>query len=166
MKKTFLLPIIFCTTLLIAILVKLFIIDIVVVSGSSMCPTIKDGDVIFINKLEYGIVKPFSSSFIKQWKEPQKNDVIIYLYNNKMVVKRCIATEFTPLEFYKDSEYSMKVNDKIIPLTEQQYHRIKNSPVVPEGMILAVGDNYLESIDSRNYGFISVENIIGKVLCK
>lgn len=95
-----------------------------------------------------------------------KNDVIIYLYNNKMVVKRCIATEFTPLEFYKDSEYSMKVNDKIIPLTEQQYHRIKNSPVVPEGMILAVGDNYLESIDSRNYGFISVENIIGKVLCK
>ena len=166
MKKTFLLPIIFCTTLLIAILVKLFIIDIVVVSGSSMYPTIKDGDVIFINKLEYGIVKPFSSSFIKQWKEPQKNDVIIYLYNNKMVVKRCIATEFTPLEFYKVSEYSMKVNDKIIPLTEQQYHRIKNSPVVPEGMILAVGDNYLESIDSRNYGFISVENIIGKVLCK
>lgn len=72
MKKTFLLPIIFCTTLLIAILVKLFIIDIVVVSGSSMYPTIKDGDVIFINKLEYGIVKPFSSSFIKQWKEPQK----------------------------------------------------------------------------------------------
>ena len=49
MKKTFLLPIIFCTTLLIAILVKLFIIDIVVVSGSSMYPTIKDGDVIFID---------------------------------------------------------------------------------------------------------------------
>ena len=49
------------------------------------------------------------------------------------------------LEFYKDSEYSMKVNDKIIPLTEQQYHRIKNSPVVPEGMILAVGDNSARS---------------------
>ncbi|MBQ1197204.1 MAG: signal peptidase I, partial [Spirochaetaceae bacterium] len=122
--------------------------------------------IIFINKLAYGIVQPFSSSFLVQWDSPKENDVVIYLYNDKMVVKRCIATEFTPLEFYQDSEYNMEVNNKNIPLKEEQFQRIKNSYFVPEGMILAIGDNYAESVDSRNYGFVSVKNIIGKVLCK
>ena len=153
-KKTISIPIIFCLTFLLAIFVKLFILDIVVVSGTS------------INKLAYGIVKPFSSSFFIQWKTPKQNDIVIYLYNDKMVVKRCVATELTPLEYSNNSEYSVKVNEKLIPLTEQQFHRIKNSDRVPQGMIFAVGDNYLESVDSRNYGFVSVNNIIGKVLCK
>ncbi len=165
-KKQISLPIIFFLTLLMALFVKLFILDIVVVSGTSMQPAIKDGQTIFINKLAYGIVKPFSSSFFIQWKTPKEDDIVIYLYNDKMVVKRCVATELTPMEYFVNSEYSMKVNEKIIPLSESQYHRIKNSFCVPQGMIFAVGDNYLESVDSRNYGFVSVENIIGKVLCK
>lgn len=165
-KKQISLPIIFFLTFLIALFVKLFILDIVVVSGKSMMPNIKDGQTIFINKLAYGIVRPFSSSFLVQWKTPKENDIVIYLYNDKMVVKRCVATEFTPLVFSQNSEYNMEVNEKIIPLKEEQYHRIKNSSFVPEGMILAIGDNYAESVDSRNYGFVSVKNIIGKVLCK
>ncbi|MEE0879409.1 MAG: signal peptidase I [Treponemataceae bacterium] len=165
-KKQISLPLIFLITLTIAFLIKLFVLDIVLVSGTSMMPNIKDGEIIFINKLAYGIVQPFSSSFLVQWDTPKENDVVIYLYNDKMVVKRCIATEFTPLEFYQDSEYNMEVNNKNIPLKEEQFQRIKNSYFVPEGMILAIGDNYAESVDSRNYGFVSVKNIIGKVLCK
>jgi signal peptidase I len=165
-KKQISLPLIFLITLTIAFLIKLFVLDIVLVSGTSMMPNIKDGEIIFINKLAYGIVQPFSSSFLVQWDSPKENDVVIYLYNDKMVVKRCIATEFTPLEFYQDSEYNMEVNNKNIPLKEEQFQRIKNSYFVPEGMILAIGDNYAESVDSRNYGFVSVKNIIGKVLCK
>jgi signal peptidase I len=165
-KKQISLPIVFLITLIIAFLIKLFVLDIVVVSGTSMMPNIKDGQTIFINKLAYGIVRPFSSSFLVQWKTPKENDIVIYLYNDKMVVKRCVATEFTPLVFSQNSEYNMEVNEKIIPLKEEQYHRIKNSSFVPEGMILAIGDNYDESVDSRNYGFVSVKNIIGKVLCK
>ena len=165
-KKQISLPVIFLITLLIAFLIKLFVLDIVLVSGTSMLPNIKDGQTIFINKLAYGIVRPFSSSFLVQWDSPKENDVVIYLYNDKMVVKRCVATEFTPLEFSQNTEYSMKVNEKIIPLKEEQYQRIKNSFFVPEGMVLAIGDNYAESVDSRNYGFVSVKNVIGKVLCK
>jgi signal peptidase I len=165
-KKQISLPIIFLITLIFAFLIKLFVLDIVVVSGTSMMPNIKDGQTIFINKLAYGIVRPFSSSFLVQWDTPKENDVVIYLYNDKMVVKRCVATEFTPLVFSQNSEYNMEVNEKLIPLKEEQYQRIKNSSFVPEGMILAIGDNYAESVDSRNYGFVSVKNIIGKVLCK
>ena len=165
-KKQISLPIIFLITLIFAFLIKLFVLDIVLVSGTSMMPNIKDGQTIFINKLAYGIVRPFSSSFLVQWDTPKENDVVIYLYNDKMVVKRCVATEYTPLVFSQKSEYNIEVNEKVLPLKEEQYQRIKNSFFVPEGMILAIGDNYAESVDSRNYGFVSVKNVIGKVLCK
>ena len=59
-KKQISLPIIFLITLIFAFLIKLFVLDIVVVSGTSMMPNIKDGQTIFINKLAYGIVRPFS----------------------------------------------------------------------------------------------------------
>lgn len=148
------------------IILKLFILDIVFVSGDSMETSIHDGQLIVINKLAYGIVKPFSTDFFVQWDSPKTNDIICYLYNNKSVIKRCVATELTPLEFYTNTEYSVKVNEKIIPLTDAQYHRLKNSFIVPQGMCFAVGDNYLKSIDSRNYGFVSIKNVTGKVLCK
>jgi signal peptidase I len=60
----------------------------------------------------------------------------------------------------------MKVGEKIIPLTEAQYQRIKYDSFVPEGTVLCVGDNYAESVDSRNYGFVKTNSILGKVLWK
>ena len=62
--------------------------------------------------------------------------------------------------------YTVKVGDNEIPLTESQYMRLKDAAQVPEGYILAVGDNYEVSVDSRDYGFVSVKNVLGKVLCK
>ena len=56
--------------------------------------------------------------------------------------------------------------EKAIPLTEIQYANLKKSQKVPEGYILAVGDNYAQSFDSRNYGFVSVKNILGKIICR
>ena len=53
---------------------------------------------------------------------------------------------------------------KKIPLTEYQYQRIKYDSFVPENTILAVGDNYEKSVDSRDYGFVPTKNILGKVL--
>ena len=93
-------------------------------------------------------------------------DVVIYLYNNKIVVKRCVACEGQSLEYSSNPIYTVKVGDNEIPLTESQYMRLKDAAQVPEGYILAVGDNYEVSVDSRDYGFVSVKNVLGKVLCK
>ena len=62
--------------------------------------------------------------------------------------------------------YTLRVGDSIIPLTQEQYLNLKNSSAVPKGYILAIGDNYEVSVDSRTYGFVSERNILGKVLCK
>ena len=60
----------------------------------------------------------------------------------------------------------MNWTEKSIPLTEQQYLNLKDIKKVPEGRILAVGDNYIESVDSRDYGFVSTANVLGKALWK
>lgn len=162
------LPLIFFILLglFLGVFLKLFVFDIVKISGSSMEPALKNNQTVFINKLAYGIVKPFSSSFIIQWKSVQKNDVVIFLVDNSMVVKRCIATQNDALEFLGDSEYSLKVNGIFVPLTQSQFQFLKDFSCVPKGKVLLIGDNYESSIDSRDFGFIPQENIIGKVICK
>ena len=152
----------------IGIFLRVFIIDTEKVAGTSMEPTISEGETVFINKLAYGIENPFSHELFVQWASPEPGDIIVYYMNNKLVMKRCVATEFMPLDFSKDSGYILSVggteNPLEIPLTEQQYQRIKYNTSVPEGTVLAIGDNYDESVDSRNYGFIEVNCILGKVI--
>ncbi len=147
----------------IGIILKLFVVDIVTVSGSSMEPTLQSGSTVFINRLAYGIAKPFGAELVTQWANPKKGDIVLYLYNNKMVVKRCEGISGEALDFSKDSEYII-VGEKQFPLSEGQFQRIKFDTVIPEGTILAIGDNPAQSVDSRDYGFIPVKNILGKVI--
>lgn len=151
---------------IIAICLKLFVFDIDTVSGTSMEPAIKDKQSVTINKLAYGIIKPFSNTLWFSWASPKPGDIIFFYQNNKPVIKRCIAVEFEVLDFSANTSYSLRVGDKEIPLTEYQFQRIKFNTFVPENTILAVGDNYDKSVDSRDYGFIPVKNILGKIVCK
>jgi len=152
--------------IMLGIILKLFVIDFLHVSGISMEGTIHNGSVILVNKLAYGLVKPGSSKLLFQWSEPRTGDIVIYLYDNKIVVKRCVAVGGTHLDYLSGSEYSLRVDGKKIILTEEQYHHLKNTVSVPDGYILAIGDNYAQSVDSRTYGFVPVNNILGKVLCR
>ncbi len=148
---------------------KLFVIDVLNISGNSMNPTLKNGSKVVVNKLAYGIVKPFSGEFYFQWKEPERGDVVIYLHDNKIVVKRCVAVGGDHLEFLQNSGYSVKVaetDSAEIPLTPLQYQKMKKFGKIPEGYIFALGDNLSDSIDSRDYGFVSVKNIAGKIVGK
>ncbi len=148
----------------IGIFLRIFIINVEKVSGTSMEPSIKEGDTVFVNKLAYGIANPATGRLVVQWAEPKIDDIIVYYMNDKLVMKRCVATENMPLDFSKDSGYSFTVGGTEIPLTEQQYQRLKYDESVPDGTVLAIGDNYEESVDSRTYGFIEVDSIIGKVI--
>ena len=155
-----------CVALFVGSLIKFELVDILHVSGLSMSPALKDGDTLVVNKLAYGLNIPYGSSLLVQWAKPKAGDIVIYLYNNKIVVKRCVAVEFTPLAYSTDPVYTLHVGDKEITLTESQYQNLQHSSSVPEGYILAIGDNYEKSIDSRTYGFVSVKNILGRVSCR
>ena len=129
-----------------------------------MEPNVKDKSSVIVGKLSFGLVKPFGDDLIIQWGSPKPDDIILYYYNNKTVIKRCVAVAGDTLEFSAFQGYSVCAGENTIPLKESQYQRLKHNSVVPKGMIFAVGDNYAESIDSRDYGFVSEKNILGKVL--
>ena len=149
---------------LLGAILKLFVFDVLKVSGISMEPTLKDNSVVIVNKLSYGLVIPFKYNFFFTWNKPQANDIVIFLHDNKIVIKRCVATSGQELDFLHDTEYSLIVGNKKIILTEEQFSKMKQFNKVPEGYILAIGDNYYNSVDSRSYGFISEKNVIGKII--
>lgn len=155
-----------CLGLAAGLLLKLFVVDVLHVSGRSMWPALRDGDTLVVNKLAYGLARPYGERLLVQWREPLAGDVVIYLYDNKIVVKRCVATGGEHLAYSSDTVYTLTVGGTRIPLTDAQYQQLKDIDAVPDGYILAVGDNYEESVDSRTYGFVPVRNVLGKVLCR
>lgn len=154
------------TGICIGLFLKLFVVDIMRVTGDSMEPALHDGNLVVINKLAYGLVIPFSSRLLIQWASPKKGDIVIYLYNDNYVIKRCCATGSIPLEYSNDSQYTLIVEGEKYPLSERQYHLMYESKSVPYGTILAIGDNHSVSVDSRSYGFVPEKNILGKALCR
>lgn len=61
---------------------------------SSMMPSLMSNDHIFVNKLVYGIRKPFSSQWIVRWGEPRRGDVIVFRRqggNSQFYIKRVVG---------------------------------------------------------------------------
>ena len=164
MAKKSRLPVFIFSGIFLGVIIKIFVFDILTVSGSSMSPSLKDGSRVCVNRLAYGIALPFAGKFIVQWATPERGDAVIYLHEDKIVVKRCVLVAGDNLEFCADSDYNLVVGGNKISLTRTQYEKLSSFERVPDGYIFALGDNYSESVDSRTYGFVSVKNITGKII--
>lgn len=159
----------FCIGIIIALFLKTFVFDILYISGESMLPTLQPSSFIIINKLHFGIVKPFDNKLLVQWNKPQRGDIVLFPYNNRFVIKRCVAIEGDTLVFSTESGYTLTIEcgddqqgELVMELTESQYQRLKHATHVPQDMIFVLGDNRAQSVDSREYGFVSTKNILAK----
>lgn len=112
--------------MLVLLFAKLFAMDIVVVSGSSMEPTLTDGQVLILLKSAYWI------------SEPKTDDIVVVQHGTEQYIKRIAAC---PGEVPPDEED---------PLPENRYY--------------ILGDNRDVSIDSRSFGSIPKNLIIGRIL--
>ncbi len=175
MKKKFLfLP--FALLCSVLIFVHYFIIDIRRVSGHSMEPTLVDGQYVVILKIAYGLYLPFKKRYAIRWLQPESGDIVCYMMHGRNVIKHCVKTGGAMLHFSRPSKilgsYAELHLDGInIPLTAEHYYHLGGSlpaaqQKVPKSFILALGDNLAESYDSRDYGFVSIDSIYGKLLWK
>ena len=133
-----------------------FVIDFfvarVIVDGHSMNPGINDGDLMLVNKVAY------------QFSEIDYGDVIVFPYPNnpeKDYIKRVIAKEGDIIETIDGLVY---VNGEMINeyYLDPDAKQTIPQTIVPEGEVYVLGDNRNNSSDSRRWGTLPEEDIIGK----
>jgi len=79
---------------LVALLLRTFIIEAFTIPSGSMIPTLAVGDFLFVNKLSYGLRVPFRNGHFADWSIPERGDVIVFVFpcNEKQdYIKRVVG---------------------------------------------------------------------------
>lgn len=156
---------------LIALTVRWGIAEAYVIPTGSMEPTLQVGDRIFINKMAYGVRVPFSKVWLTKFTEPQRGDVIVFKYpgdENIFYVKRVIGLPGDEVEYTDKGELfvnQQKIDEsKYETKLTSEFHQAFGPVHVPEHQLFMMGDNRDNSSDSRVWGFLPEENILGKAV--
>ncbi|MBU1205395.1 MAG: signal peptidase I [Proteobacteria bacterium] len=160
--------------LLLALLIRTFVVQAFKIPSGSMEPTLVIGDHILVNKFIYGIKFPFTSIRLFPLYKPQRGEVVVFIYPldpSKDFIKRVVAVEGDTVKivnkklFINGSEaadsYAVYKEDTVFPAEMQK--RDNFGPVtVPPGSLFVMGDNRDRSLDSRFWGFVPLEDLRGK----
>ncbi len=68
------------TAVLIALVLRAFVVEAFTIPSGSMIPTLAVGDFLFVNKLAYGVRLPFGDKMVTQWSSPERGDVVVFVY--------------------------------------------------------------------------------------
>ena len=155
----------FCTVMIVLLLLNTFVIKLAIVDGSSMYPTLHDNQLMLVLRPGY---------------EPTQGDVIVIhtgksILSRDYIVKRVIATQGQSVTIDYDLD-EVTVEDVTLP--EPYLNFEEEDPMlprddravvhytVPEGCVFVMGDNRNHSADSRSdkYGMIDANIIVGKVV--
>ncbi|MCH5193083.1 MAG: signal peptidase I [Oscillospiraceae bacterium] len=157
------------------ILIFTFILRIANVDGESMLPTLTDGDRLVVSHLFYtpaaGDIVIVNSTTGTVYGESSRLETIPGL--NKIIVKRIIAVGGQEVNINFDSgevfvDGTLLDEPYINELTKADEGAHNYPVIVPDGYVFVMGDNRMNSTDSRRdvVGFVSEEDIIGKVILR
>lgn len=157
--------------LVLAIIIRTFLIQAFVIPTGSMRLTLLEKDRILVNKLRYGPKIPFSKWRLPGFGKPRRGDVVVFIYPEdpkRDFIKRLIAVGGETLEIREGKIY---INDEMIttPLINNIYYYNRDKfgqpgqkIKVPQGHYYVLGDNSASSKDSRYWGFVPEELMIGR----
>ncbi|SDH54421.1 type I signal peptidase. Serine peptidase. MEROPS family S26A [Alteribacillus persepolensis] len=155
----------FAVVLLIVFIVRTFFFANYMVHGESMMPTIENGERLIINKIGY------------EFSEPDRFDLVVFHANEESdYIKRVIGLPGDRIEYRDDTLYinGEPYEEKYLtPMKNQMrtgqdftndftLEEITGKQQVPEGKVFVLGDNRQNSMDSRQLGFIDMDEIVGK----
>ena len=141
-----------------AFFIKNTLVEVFAVPTSSMTPTIQTGDRIIVEKITY------------RFSAPRVGDIIVFKSPENLEVKfgqRVIAEEDDTVEIRGDGK--IYINQKLFlkQFSDILYfsgnYAIKDPYLVQKNTYFTMGDNHNNSRDSRYYGAIPRQNVIGRV---
>lgn len=131
------------------------------VQGPSMLPSYADGQVLFVNRLAYGIQGPIIGDYLWIWKAPGLGDPVVVRRPDSSiwVVKRVAGLPGMPLRV---SGHRLTIGSRTVALSPAQEYWLQACPRVPSGEVFLLGDNQDRSEDSRDWGFVPVRDVLGR----
>ncbi|MFC6671683.1 signal peptidase I [Marinobacterium aestuariivivens] len=176
--------------LLLVLVLRSFLVEPFQIPSGSMLPTLQVGDFILVNKYHYGLRLPVLNTKIVDVNDPKAGDVVVFKYPRDPSVNYIKRVVGLPGDRIRYQNKTLFVNGKpqpqqllaqLPPLNPQQLLLVENldgvqhrvyhdvaSPglvgewVVPEGKYFVMGDNRDNSNDSRYWGFVPDELLVGK----
>ncbi len=138
--------------LVLALLVRAFVLESFLVIGYSMEPTLHNGERLFVNKLVYRI------------REPQRGDIVVFRYPfnpSRDFIKRVVAVAGETVEIregrvFVDGRFLME------PYVQSQDFATHPAVLVPPGHVYVLGDNRRNSEDSRVFGPFPTRYVKGR----
>ena len=164
------------TALILAMLIRTFIIQAFKIPSGSMIPTLLVGDHILVNKFLYGTKIPFSGKRVLMFKKPERGDIIVFKYPenpDKDFIKRVVAIEGDVIESKNKMVHvnGNKVNEPYAQHTDSSMRPMGIEPrdnfgpvIVPKNKYFVMGDNRDQSYDSRYWGYVDIKDVKGKAL--
>lgn len=145
--------------IIVAILVVILFIYIVSfqqVIGPSMEPNYNEGEIYLLNKIKYKLTKP-----------KRFETVVVSTESSKYMIKRIIGLPGEEVEYKDNILYingeKIEENFERASTTEDFKAEELGSKTIPDNYYLVLGDNRSNSTDSRKFGFVNIDEIIGKV---
>lgn len=162
--------------ILLALFIRTFVVQAFKIPSGSMLPTLMIGDHLLVNKFIYGIRVPFSGKVLVPLKDPKSGDIIVFKFPKDRsidYIKRVMGVPGDKIEVKNKKVYR---NDK---LAEDPFAHFTSTTIlpgsvspkdnfgpitVPEGKYFVMGDNRDNSSDSRFWGFVETNDVLGKAM--
>lgn len=153
-----------------------FLLSTTIVDGRSMEPTLHRGDRLLIFKSERLVNRLLGSEYV-----PERGDIIVL---NKKDLETDFASHATPMLIKRViglPEERVIIQNNKITIYNQEYPQgfepdlgldLSFKPdelrdvEVKRGEVFVLGDNHQASVDSRKFGNISVDDIVGKLVLR
>tara|TARA_B100001113_G_scaffold133252_1_gene109203 strand:- start:541 stop:1269 length:729 start_codon:yes stop_codon:yes gene_type:complete len=177
--------------LLVVLLIRSFVVEPYKIPSGSMIPTLMIGDFILVDKNIYGYKLPLTNITLIDSGKPSRGDVVVFKYpenqkinyikrviglpgdtiiykdkkliiNDKENILRKIDHKFNPIEIADGTVFLEKDDNKEYLILNQTAPSFNFKYTVPPNTYFVLGDNRDNSNDSRYWGPVPEENLVGK----
>lgn len=141
----------FILTILMIVLIRTYVVTPVRVDGTSMYNTLNDGDILLLEKYDQNY---------------ERFEIVVFEINGEKLIKRVIGLPGETVEYKNNTLYinGEKINEEYgYGDTSDFYLEELNLNKVPDNHYFVLGDNRNNSLDSRYFGCIPKDKIIGSV---